>query len=205
MPDPLSGAWTDLTDLRHWRALDGGEPPARWQVEEDALHFTPGQGGGGDLISREAYGDFELTLDWKIAPCGNSGIFYRGAGGPEPMYLTAPEMQVLDDACHEDARFPSHVAGSLYDLAAPTVNAVRPAGAWNAVRIVARGAHLEHWVNGQQVGAYEQGGPSWNARVAVSKFREMPAYGTRRSGFLGLQDHGDEVWYRHVRIRRLAR
>ena len=195
--------WTDLTDPRHWRA-DGGEafPEAGWEMEDGALALTM-QGGGGDLVTRESYDDFELALEWKIAPCGNSGIFYRGGEAGAAIWETAPEMQVLDDACHPDAEFPSHTAGAVYDLYVPTADVVRPAGEWNEVRIVADGPHVEHWLNGVKVAEYEQGSEEWNARVAASKFDAMPGFGTHRSGPIGLQDHGDLVWYRAIRIRRL--
>lgn len=193
----------DGEDLRAWRGYGQDAVPAGWRIEDGALHFAPG-GEGGDLVTREAYGDFELALEWKIAPCGNSGIFYRGAEGNEYIWESAPEMQVLDDACHPDSQFPSHRAGSNYDLHVATPGVVRPAGEWNQVRIVARGPHVEHWLNGQKVVEYEQGSEAWQARVAASKFGEMPDYGTAMTGVIGLQDHGDPVWYRDIRIRRLG-
>jgi len=195
-----AGEWTDITDPRYWRSYGGDTFPEGWTLEDGALVRT---GAGGDIVTREEYGSFELELDWKVAACGNSGIFYRGAAGADYIWLTAPEYQVLDDTCHDDAQYPSHRAGGVYDLYTPPDGVARPGGEWNSTRIVARGAHVEHWLNGVMVGEYEQGSPAWIARVAASKFREYETFGTHTTGLIGLQDHGDMVWYRHIRIRRL--
>ncbi|MEL6770704.1 MAG: DUF1080 domain-containing protein [Bacteroidota bacterium] len=202
-------AWVTLfdgTSLDAWRGFAADAIPPGWQIDDDSLlYFDPAPEGGGDLVTREAYADFELELAWKISECGNSGLFYRGVLGDTYDYIwqTAPEMQVLDDACHPDARYPSHRAGSNYDLYVATPGVVKPAGEWNDVRIVARGGAVEHWLNGERVVAYEQGSEAWAARVAASKFRRMPTYGAFMSGVIGLQDHGDPVWFRDIRIRPL--
>lgn len=202
-----ASAWVSLfdgTDLDAWRGYAEEAVPAAWQItDEGTLHFDPEAGEGGDLVTRETFGDFELELAWKISDCGNSGLFYRGALGNDAIWQTAPEMQILDDTCHPDARYPSHRAGANYDLYMATPGVVEPAGAWNEVRIVARGPHVEHWLNGERVVAYEQGSEAWAARVAASKFRTMPEYGTLLQGVIGLQDHGDPVWFRDIRVRRL--
>lgn len=203
-------AWVDLFDgetLAGWRGYGRADVPAGWRVEDGAIRFVPGTGDGGDLVAEGTWGDFELEIDWRIAPCGNSGIFYRGQERPGgPVYQTAPEYQVLDDACHPDGQYPSHRTGAIYDLYVPTEVAARPAGEWNRTRIVARGSHVEHWLNGQQVAEAEMGSPDWDARVAASKFRNadaFPGFGTYREGVVAVQDHGDEVWYRNVRLRPL--
>ena len=198
-----AAAWTDLTDPSHWRSYGGDAFPSGWAFEDGALARTD-SGDGGDIVTREVYGDFELMLEWKVEPCGNSGIFYRGAEGAEYVWNTAPEMQVLDNTCHPDAATPAHTAGAVYALYAPTEDVTRPAGEWNEVRIVADGAHVEHWLNGVKIAEYEQGSDDWNARVAASKFNAMPGFGTHSAGPIGLQDHGDLVWYRHIRIRPLS-
>lgn len=204
------GDWTPLFDgatLAGWTAVGGGAAPSGWRVEDGAIHFAPGTGGGGDLVAPGTWGDFELSLDWKVGPCGNSGVFYRSASAPgRPLYETAPEYQVLDDTCHPDGRFPSHRAGSIYDLYAAASGVARAAGTWNEARIVARGGHIEHWLNGTKVAEADQGTPGWAARLAASKFRDasaFPGFGTFASGVIGVQDHGDPVWYRSVRIRSL--
>src|SRR5690606_17556850 len=178
-------------------------PEAGWVMEDGALALT--MEGGGDIVTRESYADFELVLEWRVAPCGNSGIFYRGGDeSRDYIWETAIEMQVLDDACHPDREFPSHRAGAVYDLYVPAEDVVRPAGEWNEARILADGPHVEHWLNGVKIAEYEQGSDDWNARVAASKFNAMPGFGTHSAGPIGLQDHGDLVWYRHIRIRPLS-
>ncbi len=197
------GGWSDLTDPSHWRSYSAETFPSGWALQDGAITrlYT---GDGGDIVSRETYGDFEFEMEWKLSACGNSGFFYRGVGGAEAIYNTSPEYQLLDDTCHDDAAYPSHRAGSVYDLYTPTSEVALPGGQWNRTRVVARGAHVEHWLNGVKVAEYEQGSPDWNARVQASKFRDEPGFGTYREGMLGLQDHGDRVWFRTILIRRLG-
>lgn len=202
--------WVDLFDgetLEGWHGYNRTDVPAGWSVEDGAIRFTPG-GEGGDLMAEGVYGDFELELEWKVAECGNSGVFYMVGAAPEMDFpwRTGLEMQVIDDACHDDARYPSHRSGSLYDLYVPTADVVRPAGEWNRARITVRDGRIEHGLNGRTIVEADQTSPAWAARVAASKFRDgsaFPAYGTRRRGAIGVQDHGDGVWFRNVRIRRL--
>jgi hypothetical protein len=158
----------------------------------------------GDLITREVFGSFELELEWMVAEGGNSGIMYRVTEEAPESYQTGPEMQVLDDTRHPDGRSRLTAAGAVYGLYPAPPGVVRPAGQWNAVRIVARGTHVEHWLNGVQVAAYELGSPDWQARVAASKFRRWPGYGRAPAGHIALQDHGDRVAYRNIRIRAVA-
>jgi len=197
------GEWTNITDLRYWRAYTGTTVPSGWSIEDGAI-ARRADGDGGDIVTRETYDNFELAMEWKVAPCGNSGVFYRGVDGAEAVWNTTAEMQVLDDTCHPDAQYPSHTAGAVYDLYTPTSQVSRPGGEWNEARVVARGPHVEHWLNGVMVAEYEQGSDEWNARVQASKFREEPGFGTHMAGMIGLQDHGDLVWYRNIRIRRLS-
>jgi hypothetical protein len=158
-------------------------------------------GRAGDLITREVFGDFELSLEWNVAAGGNSGIMYRVTEDAAETYHTGPEMQVLDDARHPDGRSRLTAAGAVYGLYPAEAGVVKPAGEWNAVRIVARGSRVEHWLNGVQVAAYELGSADWSARVAASKFSKWPGYGRAPAGHIALQDHGDRVAYRDIRIR----
>ncbi len=195
----------DGTNLDQWRGYGRDDVPGSWRVEDGTLAFVPG-GGGGDLITKEQFGNFELALEWKISEKGNSGIFYRGQEGNDNIWQTAPEMQVLDNEGpeqHPDAEYPTHRAGAVYDLWAPPDGVVRPAGEWNEARLVANGPHVEHWLNGVKVAEYEQWSEAWKARVTESKFSELGDYGQPREGHIGLQDHGDRVWYRNIKIRRL--
>jgi hypothetical protein len=195
--------WRVLFDGRSldaWRGFRSDRVPAGWQVVDGALTRVD---QAGDLITREQFADFELTLEWNVAEGGNSGILYRVTEDAGQAYETGPEMQVLDDARHADARSRLTAAGSVYGLYAARAGAVKPAGEWNAVRIVVRGSRVEHWLNHIMVAEYQLGSADWEARVAASKFREWPGYGRARRGHIALQDHGDRVAYRAIRIRPL--
>ncbi len=195
--------WRLLFDGRStagWRGFRSPDMPGGWQVVDGALtRVAP----GGDIVTVDQFADFELALEWQVARGGNSGIFLRATEDVASIYEGAPEMQVLDDARHVDGASPLTSAGANYGLHAPPRGVVRPAGEWNAARIVARGAHVEHWLNGVKVVEYELWTPDWEARVKNSKFAEWPAYGRATRGHIGLQDHGDRVTYRNVKIREL--
>lgn len=195
--------WQPLFDghsTRGWHNVGRDSIDPRWQAIDSALVLTVA--GGGDIASDAQYGDFELELEWQVAPGGNSGIFYR-AHDAAPVWHSAPEMQILDDARAEDRHEPSHRAGSVYDLYAPTQATARPAGEYNRVRIVARGGRVEHWLNGHLVVRYDLDSADWKRRVAASKFADLPGFATARRGHIALQDHGDVVRFRNLRIRPL--
>ena len=156
---------------------------------------------GGDIVTSDRFRNFELALEWQVSEGGNSGIFYRAADGAQAIYWSAPEMQVLDDARHPDGKSPLTSAGSAYGLYPAPRGVVKPAGEWNRVRLVVNGNHVEHWLNGVKVVEYELGSADWAERVARSKFTEWPEYGKAAEGRIGLQDHGDRVAYRSVKIR----
>jgi hypothetical protein len=209
-PNTLSAAeqksgWVLLFDgktLTGWHGYGRKEVPAGWRVVEGELTRV---GIAGDLVTDRKFKNFELAIDWKIAAGGNSGVFYRGVEHPDwvknPLYYSAPEMQVLDDAKHPDGKSPLTSAGSDYGLYPAPRGVVKPAGEWNAARIVVTGKHVEHWLNGQKVVEYELGSPDWTERVKGSKFAAWPAYGKAAEGVIGIQDHGDRVAYRNVKIR----
>lgn len=188
----------DGRSLDQWREYRG-TTTGTWEAVDGAIYH--GDGDGRDLITREQFVDFELRLDWKIAPGGNSGIFYRATEEYPEIYWSAPEMQVLDDAAHPDNQNRLTSAGSAYALYAAPAGMVRPAGEWNATRIIVRGPHVEHWMNGVKIVAYETGSPEWTAKVAASKFRSWPNFGKAPRGHIGVQVHGNSVWYRSVRVR----
>lgn len=198
-----AAGWRPLFDGRTtagWRGYRMDTMPAGWSVVDGALTRT---GSGRDIITVDQFADFELELEWKLGPGGNSGIFYRVTEEGENTYHTGPEMQVLDDAGHRDGGNRLTAAGSAYGLYAAPAGSVKPAGEWNAVRIVVDGTHVEHWLNGHKVVEYELGSPDWEAKVKASKFVEWPAYGRAARGHIGLQDHGDPVAFRNIRIREL--
>jgi hypothetical protein len=183
-----------------WRAYGADSMPSGWQAVEGSLTRVS---RAADIITKEQFGDFELSLDWKLEPRGNSGIFYRAVEGLEWIYHGAPEYQVLDDAGHRDGQNPLTSAGSDYGLYPAPRDVVKPAGEWNSTRIVARGAHVEHWLNGQKVVEYEQGSPDWASRVAGAKFAAWPQYGKAMRGHIGIQEHGGRVEFRNIKIREL--
>ena len=196
-----SAGWRPLFDGRTtagWRGFRMDSMPSGWRAVDGALTRV---GPGGDIITRQAFRNFELALEWKVAPGGNSGIFYRASEDDEAIYWTAPEMQVLDDAGHDDGQSRLTAAGANYGLDPAPTGVVRPAGEWNEVRIVVNGAHVEHWLNGTKVVEYELGSPAWEAKVQASKFAPHPHYGRNAEGYIGLQDHGDWVAYRNIKIR----
>lgn len=202
-PQERAAGWRLLFDgqsLAGWRGFKADKPGAGWKVVDGALSR---QGRAGDLLTVEQFGDFELRLEWKIGPGGNSGIFYRGVEDSEAIHWSAPEMQVLDNAGHKDGKDPLTSAGSLYAVYGPSRDATRPVGEWNEVRIVARGSHIEHWLNGVKLLECEIGSPDWTTRVQASKFKNRPGFGRARTGHIALQDHGDPVWFRNIKLRPL--
>lgn len=196
--------WELLFDgrtLEGWRGYNRADLPGGWAARDGMLVRV---GEGGDIITDRRFEDFELSLEWRVGPGGNSGILYRAAEGEEWIYHSAPEYQVLDDERHPDGQDPLTSAGSNYGLHPAPRGVVRPAGEWNRARIVVEGDRVEHWLNGTRAVEYELGSADWEARVAGSKFAQWPAYGRAERGHIGLQDHGDPVWYRNVKIREIG-
>ena len=193
--------WTLLFDGRtidRWRGYGTQTVPPGWVIADGALtRARP----AADLASVDQFANFELSIDWKISPGGNSGIMFRVVEGADPPYYSGPEMQILDNAGHADGKAPETSAGSNYALHAPTKDMTRPVGEWNTARLLVNGTHVEHWLNGEKVVEYELGSPDWTARVARSKFSAWPTYGRATTGRLVLQDHGDVVAYRNIKIR----
>jgi hypothetical protein len=195
--------WRSLFDGRTtagWRGYKRADMPRGWQVVDGALTRVD---QAGDIVTADEFGDFELALEWKVAPGGNSGIMYRVTEDAEAPYETGPEMQVLDDARHRDGQSPLTSAGALYGLYPAPRGVVKPAGEWNAARIVVRGNHVEHWLNGVKTVDAEIGSDDWNRRVADSKFSQWPGFAKASRGHIALQDHGDWVAYRNIRLREL--
>ncbi len=197
--------WALLFDgktLTGWRGFKSDRAPDSWKVVDGAIFFSP-DGERGDIITDDRFENYELSLEWKISPNGNSGIFYRVSEEADRIWEVAPEMQVLDNEGHPDGQYPNHTAGANYDIHTPSADATKPVGEWNAVRILIDGNHVEHWMNGTKIVEYEFGSPDWTALVAESKFSEWPEYGLAKRGHIGLQDHDDPVWYRNIKIRPL--
>jgi Domain of Unknown Function (DUF1080) len=195
--------WRSLFDghsAAAWRGFRSDHLPAGWRVVDQTLTRV---GPAGDIVTREQFGDFELALEWMVRSGGNSGVFYRVSEAPglAQVWESGPELQVLDDAGHPDGAHPETSAGSCYGLYPAPRGVARPAGEWNDVRIVVREKHVEHWLNGRKIVEYELESPEWQERVRGSKFAPMPRYGREPRGHIALQDHGDWVAYRNIRVR----
>ncbi len=207
-PNTLTAAeradgWTLLFDgetTDGWRGYNAESMPDGWQAVDGALARV---GQGGDIISEAQFENFELRIEWKLETGGNSGIFFRATEGAGAAWHTAPEMQVLDDDAHPDGQSTMTSAGSDYALYGRSRDTVKPVGEWNAARIIADGSHVEYWLNGVRVVAYELWNDDWEARVAASKFGVYPQFGRARRGHFAIQDHGDPVYFRNIKVREL--
>ena len=209
-----SEGWTLLFDgktMEGWRKCNASGMAANWSVHEEAMKVARGEragrGQGGDILyASRKYRDFELSVDWKIEKEGNSGIFYYVVEYPgQPIYYAAPEMQVLDNWEASDNKLTNHLAGSLYDMLPALPQNARPAGEWNTIVIRVKDGRAVHIQNGVQVVAYELWTPRWKELVAKSKFKDWEGFkeGPAREGYIGLQDHGYDCWFRNIKIREL--
>ena len=205
-PSPVPDtAWRSLFDGKTtagWRGFKQQQMPDGWTVVDGAL--TRG-GKAGDIVSIDEFEDFELTIDWKIAPEANSGIFYRvveNAADPL-MWMVAPEYQLIDDKGYKGPLKPTQKTAANYDLQPPGRDATKRPGSWNTTRIVVDGSHVEHWLNGVAIVKYDLWTDEWKTLVAQSKFKDHPRYAQARRGHIGIQDHGDWAAFRNIRIREL--
>jgi hypothetical protein len=191
----------DGTSLDGWRGYKKDAVPAGWKIENGTLAKD---GSVADIMTKDEFGDFELVLDWKIGEGGNSGILYRGTEEYDHIYWSAPEYQLLDDLKASDNKTRLTSAGAAYALYPSPAGHLKPVGEWNTARIVARGPHVEHWLNGVKLLEYELGSPDWEAKVKASKFGEWPNYGRAKRGHIALQgDHNGSLAFRNIRIREL--
>ncbi len=193
-----------------WRNYNAKAIGSGWKVEDGTLYLDNTvikKEERGDIISHDQFQDFELMLEWKIDSCGNSGILFNVVEDPNyaSVWHTGPEMQVLDNTCHADAKIEKHRAGDLYDLVKCSKETVRPAGEWNEVKIISDKGSYEFWLNGEKVVSFTMHTPEWDALVAGSKFKDLPAFAKSKRGHIALQDHGDKVWFRNIKIKELGR
>lgn len=172
-----------------------------WKIDNGALHYDGS--GGGDIVTKKEYGNFELQFEWKVAPAANSGVIYRVTLGDSASYFSGPEFQILDDDGHPNGKKEITSAGSLYGMYKPTNKKLNPVGSWNQSKIVLRGKQIEHWINGQKVVAAEIDSKDWNERKNASKFKDWDKFGAAAKGRICFQDHGDKVWFRMIKVRPL--
>lgn len=203
----------DGTTSTGWRGVNKDHFPTNWEIVDGALHCKSsgkgeaGAADGGDILYEKDFKNFRLQLEWKIGTGGNSGIFYLGKEVADwPIYKTAPEMQVLDNEVHPDARAGkdgNRMAGSLYDLIPAKPQNAKPAGEWNSIEIEVYNGSVWHRQNGETVLEYHLWTEDWNKLVAGSKFPELnPDWAkVAEAGVIALQDHGDDVWYRNIKIK----
>ena len=196
----------------NWRGYNMDYFPSAWEVA-DGMIRCHGLGNGeseglerGDIIYDKKFSNFELSLEWKISPGGNSGVFYLADERPDlAIWQTAPELQVIDNNAVPYDQDGLHSAGSLYDIIGVPQDKVKPVGEWNKVRVLINNGLVKHWLNGELVVEYNLWTPEWNDMVAASKF---PNYNpdwadVPKEGYIGLQDHGDDVWFKNIKLREL--
>jgi hypothetical protein len=214
-PEKTDEGWVSLFDgktLAGWHNYGKTSVGEAWKVQDGTLYLdTTKKAGwqtaqGGDIVSAEEYENFDLKLEWKIAPGGNSGIiFYVHEDTTKYKYVwnTGPEMQVLDNDLHADGKIPKHRAGDLYDLISCKTETVKKPGEWNEAEIISKDGKLDFILNGTNVVSTMLWDDAWKKLVAGSKFKEWPDFGTYKKGHIALQDHGNTVWYRNIKIKKL--
>jgi hypothetical protein len=218
--DPNANKLTAAEQAAGWRLLFDGAttkgwrgykkpsfPEKGWHVQDGILLHEKNEEGfhAGDILTDEQFSNFELTLDFKLVPRGNSGIKYLLNEDLETKQAASFEYQILDDALHPDAtkgKDGNRRLGGLYDLIAPPADKVtRPIGEWNQARVIVDGNHVEHWLNGKKTVSYERGSPALKALIAESKFKDIKGFGEASSGHILLQDHNDQIAFRNIKIR----
>ncbi len=208
----------DGNEAPGWRGYGKDHKQDRWTVEDSCLHFVRGEGEGGDIIFAHKFDNFDVTFDWKVSEGANSGFFYLGEetrdanGNLNAIYMSAPEYQILDNVNHPDAAMGvdgNRKSASLYDMIPANPQNSKPWGEWNTSRVQVKDGKVTHWQNGEVVLTYELWTPEWTEMLQNSKFsaeRWPSAFellNAKHSGHLGFQDHGDEVWFKNIRVKEL--
>ena len=194
-----------------WHTYGNKPVGAAWKVVDSTLYLDASQKkdgkvvGGGDIVTDKDFDNFDLKYEWKISANGNSGVIFYAQEDPKYKYPweTGPEMQVLDNNGHPDAKINKHRAGDLYDLIASSKETVKPAGEWNAAEIKSVNGKLDFYLNGENVVSTTLWDDNWTKMVAGSKFKSMPDFGKFKKGKIGLQDHGNDVWFSNIKIKQL--
>ena len=209
--DETRDGWKMLFDgstLKGWRGYKRPDASGtRWAIEDGMLTLPKHDGkdtrGARDLISTGTYSQFELAWDWRISEGGNSGLKYFVLEDMDS--AIGHEYQMIDDERHADAKVgPKRQTSALYDVLAAANRPLRAAGQWNESRVSVKGSTVEHWLNGTKVLSYELGSPALKSAVAASKFKDVARFGTPQKGHILVQDHGDQVWYKSIRVRAMA-
>ena len=199
--------WVSLMDASKWRGFNQDSVPSNWRVKDSIIVcFGNAEDHGGDIISTEQYDNFELRLEWKISPGGNSGIFYHVVEDTiyHSPYQTGPEYQILDDLGYTQPVNDWQLTGANYALHATNdKKKLMPVGAWNSSKIIFNKGKVEHWLNGKKIVEFDKFSDDWKKRKSNSKWNDYPDYGKANIGHFGLQDHGAGVWFRAVKVRRL--
>ena len=193
----------DGKSLDAWRGYKKEKIGKGWKVADGVLEFDGS--GGGDIVTKEEFENFELTLEWKVSEGANSGIMYRVTMGDGAPYLSGPEYQILDDAKHRDGKNTKTSAAALYGLYEAKDKKLVEVGKWNTAKIVQVGNKVEHWLNGKKVVSAEIGSDDWKKKVAGSKFKNWKKFGASAKGRIALQDHGDKIWFRNIKIKKLKK
>lgn len=202
----------DGVSTNRWHSYGHTTVSKAWVVEDGILHLDPSTkkdwpaNESRDIVTDDEYENFHLKLDWKISPNGNSGIIFyvkEDAAKYKNTYNTGLEMQVLDNNGHPDAKIVKHRAGDLYDLISSSKETVKPAGEWNHAEIISNKGKLNLYLNGTNVVTTILWDENWRQMVANSKFKSMAEFGSFKKGRIALQEHGDEVWYRNIKIKKL--
>lgn len=201
--------WENLFDGKTttgWHTYGKTNVTDRWKIAVGALYIDDKAKDGGDIVTDKEYDNFDLKLEWKISKKGNSGIIFNVKEDPskyKETYNTGPEVQVLDNEGHPDGKILKHRAGDLYDLIKSSSEPVKAPGEWNAVEIISDHGKLQIFVNGTNVVTTTMWNDNWKQLIAGSKFKNMPDFGTFKKGKIALQDHGNAVWYRNIKIKQL--
>lgn len=200
--------WQSLFDgktTKGWHSYLQTNAGPCWKVVDGTLQLDPQTQPQSDIVTDKEYENFDLSVEWKIAEAGNSGIIFSINESPEfgNTFETGMEMQVLDDAKAEDNKYINHLAGSLYDLKTPSKKVVKPAGAWNLARIKKQDGHLTYWLNNSQIVDIQIGSAEWKQLLDKSKFKTWKGYAAYPKGHIALQSHGSVVSYRNMKIKEL--
>jgi len=204
----IEDGWILLFDgktLDGWRGFKEDHVPEWWVVEEGYL-MTPGEGDdlGGDIMTENMFENFEIYLEWKISKGGNSGVFFRVLEDDyTTVYATGPEYQLIDDLGYPENLEDWQTCGANYGMHPPVQPRIKPAGEWNSLRLIVDSTHVTHYLNDIKVVEYDLWSDEWNRKVQAGKWAEYPGYGQSKTGHIALQDHGDSVWFRNIKIRNL--